>query len=48
MCGTSYCSYGVCMVMPFTGFPNKAAAHIALETVRKWLEINADKVSILA
>ena len=36
------------MVIPFTGFPNKAAAHIALETVRKWLEINADKVSILA
>lgn len=36
------------MVIPFTGFPNKAAAHVALETVRKWLEINADKVSILA
>ena len=34
------------MVVPFTGYPNKDAAHVALETVRKWLEINADKVSI--
>ena len=36
------------MVVPFTGYPNKGAAHIALETVRKWLEINADKVCITA
>lgn len=36
------------MVVRFTGYPNKEAAHIALETVRKWLEINADQVSITA
>lgn len=30
------------------GYPNEGAAHVALGTVKNWLDNNADKVSVLS
>ncbi len=45
LCVCKVCCVCVCVRV---GYPNEEAAHVALKTVREWLEKNSDKVTTVS
>jgi len=41
-----YLHFTLCCFLRWPGYPNENAAHVALKTVREWLEEFGDEVSL--